>query len=133
MTLAPLLQAGPAIQIHALTAMLAGILSLHQFTARAGGTAHRAVGYAWVGLMLATAFSSFFVQDLRVWGPFSPIHLLSVATLVFVPWAVIAARRHQIVRHRAIMRSLVFFALIGAGLFTLLPGRIMHQVVFGAG
>jgi uncharacterized membrane protein len=29
------------------------------------------------------------------------------------------------------MISLYFFALIGAGIFTLLPGRIMHEVVFG--
>lgn len=29
------------------------------------------------------------------------------------------------------MIKLYVFALIGAGIFTLLPGRIMHAVVFG--
>jgi uncharacterized membrane protein len=34
-------------------------------------------------------------------------------------------------QHRSAMISLYLFALIGAGVFTLLPGRIMHEVVFG--
>jgi uncharacterized membrane protein len=29
------------------------------------------------------------------------------------------------------MISIYLFGLIGAGLFTLLPGRVMHLVVFG--
>jgi uncharacterized membrane protein len=29
------------------------------------------------------------------------------------------------------MTALYIFALVGAGIFTLLPGRIMHAVVFG--
>jgi uncharacterized membrane protein len=33
--------------------------------------------------------------------------------------------------HRKTMLSLFWLALVGAGLFTLLPGRIMGQMVFG--
>lgn len=133
MTLAPLLHATFAIQVHTAMALLAAGLSVHQFTARRGGRAHRAVGYVWAVLMMVTAASSFFINELRVLGPFSPIHILSVLTLYSVPSAILAARRHNILLHRRIMLRLVFLALITAGLFTLAPGRIMHSVVFGAG
>jgi uncharacterized membrane protein len=72
-----------------------------------------------------------FIHTLKVIGPFSPIHLLSVLALGSLWFAVRAARAGNIVRHRAIMRSLYIFALILTGAFTLLPGRAMHAVVFG--
>jgi uncharacterized membrane protein len=45
--------------------------------------------------------------------------------------AVLHARRHNVSAHRKAMMSIFFGALVVAGLFTLLPGRIMHAVVFG--
>ena len=81
--------------------------------------------------MLLAALSSFFIHTIRFIGPFSPIHLLSVLTLVSVPMAWWSAKRGDIVTHRRIMQSLVVFAIIGAGAFTLFPGRIMNAVVFG--
>jgi uncharacterized membrane protein len=45
--------------------------------------------------------------------------------------AVVHARRHNVSGHRKAMTSIFFGALIVAGLFTFLPGRIMHAVVFG--
>jgi uncharacterized membrane protein len=44
---------------------------------------------------------------------------------------VVAARRHHVGNHRFAMISLFAGALVIAGAFTLLPGRIMHRVVFG--
>ena len=41
------------------------------------------------------------------------------------------ARRHAIERHRRAMLRLFVGALVIAGVFTFLPGRIMHAVVFG--
>jgi uncharacterized membrane protein len=38
---------------------------------------------------------------------------------------------HQVADHRRIMILIFSGALIIAGLFTLLPGRILHAVVFG--
>jgi len=49
-----------------------------------------------------------------------------------LPLAVWAARRHQVAAHRRAMIMLFAGALVIAGLFTLLPGRVMHKVVFGA-
>jgi uncharacterized membrane protein len=66
-----------------------------------------------------------------MWGPWSPIHLLAILTLVLLPIAVLAARRHNVKSHRGHMIGLFTGALLVAGLFTFYPGRIMYQVVFG--
>jgi uncharacterized membrane protein len=68
----------------------------------------------------------------RMWGPWSPIHLLSIYVLIMVPLAVLAARRHVVERHRRHMLGLFLGALVIAGAFTFWPGRIMHAVVFGS-
>ena len=81
--------------------------------------------------MFVVAVSSFFIHEIRLWGPFSPIHLLSVFTLIMLPLAVLRARRHDVAKHRRAMTGLFIGALVVAGAFTLLPGRIMHAVVFG--
>jgi len=64
-------------------------------------------------------------------GPWSPIHLLSIFTLITVPLGVWRAHRHQVADHRLIMTLVFSGALVIAGLFTLLPGRIVHAVLFG--
>jgi len=48
-----------------------------------------------------------------------------------VPFGVWHAHRHRVTDHRRIMILIFSGALVIAGLFTLLPGRIMHAVVFG--
>ncbi|MGA7803096.1 DUF2306 domain-containing protein [Bradyrhizobium sp.] len=131
MSLAPLLDAAPAIPFHAFAAMAAFVLGLVQFAAPKGTLPHRTVGWIWVILMAGIAISSFWIHQLRLLGRFSPIHLLSIFTLAMLPLAVWRAHRHQVDAHRRTMTSLFLGALVIAGLFTLLPGRIMHAVVFG--
>ncbi len=133
MTLSPLLDASPAIVLHATAAMAAFALGIVQFAAPKGTIPHRTVGWIWVGLILAVTLSSFLIHQIRLWGPWSPIHLLSIFTLVTLPLAVWAAHRHDVARHRRAMISIFLGALLIAGAFTLLPGRIMHAVVFGPG
>jgi uncharacterized membrane protein len=131
MSLAPLLDAAPAIPMHAFAAMTAFVIGLVQFSAPKGTLPHRALGWIWVLLMLAVAVSSFRIHTIRLVGPWSPIHLLSILVLVTLPLAVWRAHRHQVAAHRRIMISIFLGGLMVAGLFTLLPGRIMHAVVFG--
>ena len=52
MTLAPLLDASPAIQLHTFAAIAAFGLGLVQFTAPKGTLPHRAIGWVWAGLMV---------------------------------------------------------------------------------
>jgi len=131
MSLAPLLNASPVTQIHAFAAMGAFALGVVQLAAPKGTLPHRTIGWTWVMLMTVIAVSSFWIHDIRLIGPFSPIHLLSIFTLVTLPLAVLAARRHKVDKHRKAMISIFVGALLIAGAFTFVPGRIMHAVAVG--
>jgi uncharacterized membrane protein len=131
MNTAPLLASSAAIQIHVFSALLAFALGVVQLTGRKGITIHRVLGWSWCAAMLSTALSSFWIVDYRNPGPTSLILILSVAVLVQLPIAVRAARRHDVNLHRKIMRGLFAGAIVTAGAFTLLPGRLMYRVVFG--
>jgi uncharacterized membrane protein len=130
-SLAPLLDAPLAIQLHAFAAMAAFALGLLQLAGFKGTAWHRGRGFVWVALMLIVAVRSFWIHEIRLWGPWSPIHLLSILTLASLPGALYYAHTHQVRRHRDAMLGLFLGALVIAGIFTLLPGRIMHKVVFG--
>jgi uncharacterized membrane protein len=131
MNLAPLLNADPVIQIHAFAAIAAFALGVVQLAAPKGTMPHRIIGWIWVVLLTVIAVSSFWIHEIRLIGPFSPIHLLSIFTLVMLPLAVLHARRHRVARHRKAMIGIFVGALLVAGAFTFLPGRIMHAVAFG--
>jgi uncharacterized membrane protein len=131
MSLGPLLNAPAAIQIHAFAAMAAFVLGAVQLARVKGTPQHRAIGAVWAGLMLLVALSSFWVHELRLWGPWSPIHLLSLFTLVMLPLGLYYAHTHRVSGHRKTMIGLYVGALVIAGIFTFVPGRIMHKVIFG--
>ena len=133
MTLTPLFQASLSIQLHVFAAMGAFALGTVQIVAPKGTPPHRIIGSIWIVLMAVVCVTAFFIHQLRIWGPWSPIHLLAVFTLVMLPIAVWRAHRHDVKRHRRAMLALFFGALVIAGVFTLLPGRIMHAVLFGGG
>jgi uncharacterized membrane protein len=131
MTLAPLLDASPAIQFHAFAAMAAFALGVVQFAAPKGTLPHRTIGFIWVALMIIVSVSAFFIHQIKLWGPWSPIHLLAIFTLIVLPVAVWRAHRHDVSNHRNAMLGLFAGALVIAGLFTFVPGRIMYHVAFG--
>ena len=131
MSLAPLLDAVPAIPVHAFAAMAAFALGVVQLAAPKGTLPHRTLGWIWVALMAVVAISSFWIHQLRLIGPWSPIHLLSIFTPIMLVLGVWYARRHNVRGHRITLISIFAGALVIAGLFTFVPGRIMHAVVFG--
>lgn len=131
MTLAPLFQADLAVQIHAFAALALVPLTIFMFARPKGQRAHRIFGWAWVLGMGLVAGSSFFVTGFRMFGPYSPIHLLSVMALFALYQGVRAARRKHVSAHRKVMRQLSFGALGVAGLLTFWPGRTMFLVVTG--
>lgn len=131
MSFEPLLNEGPLIAAHAFCALAATALGAVQFLAPKGTLPHRTLGWIWVALMAGVAGGSFAIHTIRIWGPFSWIHILSVITLIGLAAAVFAARRRDVERHKRGMTALYVLALIVTGGFTLLPGRAMHAVFFG--
>ena len=131
MNIEALLIAENPIPSHALAAITALVLGIIQLTRRKGTTLHKYVGYVWVLLMLYVSFSSFFIHDLRLIGPFSPKHFLSVFTIGSVIYAIIMIRRGEITKHKRTMTLLFYLGLVLTGAFTLLPNRIMFTVLFG--
>jgi uncharacterized membrane protein len=131
MSLEPLLTAAPAIPVHAFAAMGAFALGLMQFAAPKGTLPHRTLGWIWIGLMAVVAASSLWIHEIRLVGPWSPIHLLSIFVPIMLVTGVWYARRHNVRGHGITMTSIFVGALVVAGLFTFMPGRIMHAVVFG--
>ena len=119
------------IPLHAVAAMIAIILGAFQLSMKKGGTIHRRLGWIWVSLMLIVSFSSFWIHEIKLWGLYSPIHLLSLWTIFSCGMGIYFARIGKIKRHQYTMIAMYFFALILTGFFTLMPGRVMHQIVFG--
>lgn len=122
---------GTIISVHALMALFALVVGAIQLCAKKGTLRHRLVGYAWVSAMALVALSSFWIHELRWFGSFSLIHLLSLLVLFTLATSIRAVRRGDIEVHRRSMIQLYVLGLVLTGLFTLLPGRTMHAVVFG--
>ena len=89
------------------------------------------LGRIWVGLMLIVAISSLFIHEIKLWGAYSPIHLLSLWTIFSLGLGIYFVRVGNIKRHKQVMITLYFFALILTGFFTFMPGRVMHQILVG--
>ncbi|WP_440618566.1 DUF2306 domain-containing protein [Candidatus Pelagibacter sp. HIMB1493] len=119
------------IPLHAIMAMIAIILGGIQLSMKKGGAIHKLLGRIWVGLMLIVAITSFFIHETKMWGDYSPIHLLSLWTIFSLGLGIYFVRVGNIKRHKQVMIALYFFALILTGFFTLYPGRIMHQILIG--
>jgi len=128
MTLAPLIAAPLAIQVHViatLTALGAGVIVL---VAPKGTRFHLALGHIFAATMLVAAISSFWITSLSP-GRYSPIHILSVVTLITIPLAILARRRGDIRAH-SIAMCLNFAGLIIAGAFAVLSSnRLVHQLI----
>lgn len=135
MTLAPLLNASPAIKLHVATIVPAFVIGTWLiFFSRKGAPNHRLWGALYMALMTVSAITALFIHSLMPNGPFggfSPIHLLVLLVLFSVAGALYYARRHNIAGHRRAMLGLYIGGLLIAGAFTFLPGRIMYSVFFG--
>ena len=131
MNFEPLWDAGPLIASHAVAAMAALVLGLAQLVSEKGTTQHRIIGQIWVLAMAFVAITSFFIFELQMLGPVSPIHILSLVVVYYLFVGVRAARQGNKRLHKRVMKSLFWFGLVLTGWFTLMPGRIMFEVVFG--
>jgi uncharacterized membrane protein len=120
----------PLIALHTATAVFAVMLGIVVLARPKGTPVHKAMGRAWVAAMAATAISSFWILEIRDGAGFSPIHILSVVTLITLACAIWSIRRGNLRAHQINMLS-AFAGTLIAGAFTLLPGRIIGGFFFG--
>lgn len=130
MNIKPLLEAGLAIQLHVAAAALAIVLSAAIIFARRGSPTHKNVGRAWVAMLAIICVSSFWITGMNG-TRYSWIHLLSAWTLLGLTSAVWAVRTGNIRIHKYAMISTMIGALLGAGFFAFMPGRMMSTVLLG--
>ena len=129
----PLAAAPPQIIAHLAAAILAAGLAVAISLLPKGTGRHRITGRLRVGLMLAAALTARLISEgTTMIGPFGPIHLLVLVTLHGLWQGTQAIRRGDVAAHAQAMRSLVIFALVGAGTFTLVPGRRLSTLILGA-
>jgi uncharacterized membrane protein len=130
------MQLSPVIAIHMTAAIGAVVTGPVALWARKGAKQHprlhRAFGYAWVTLMIATAVSAIFILDRGMpnIAGFTPIHLLVPVTFGGLAGAFYALAKGNIARHRQAMQMLYFSACVLACVFTLLPQRLIGHFVW---
>lgn len=119
--------------VHVIAACSALVLGAWQLLAAKRGLRHRSVGYLWMLAMAATALSSFGLRSgigFDWLGGFSPIHGLSLFTLLSLGMAVRHAMRRDIASHRGWVTG-AYGGLLAAGLFAVaMPGRELNTLLF---
>ncbi len=82
--------------------------------------------------MGTVALTSVFIRDYRLPNLFgyTPIHLFTVLTAVLLPISVWNARRGNVAPHRRTMKGLYAGGCIVAGVFTLVPGRFLGDLLW---
>ena len=139
MNLDPLLNASPQIQIHAYTAITALVLGIVQLVAPKGTLPHKQLGVVWLGLMIVTTISAYFIQHPvgpgdPFWARFSWIHLFIILNTWGISSGVallLFGGPERLKYHAKPFIGMFFGGLVVAGVLSFIPGRIMHAVVFG--
>jgi uncharacterized membrane protein len=113
--------------IHLVSAVSALLLGAALLSRRLkGDRMHRIAGWTWVLLMLAVAISSLWLPKFM---QLSWIHVFTIVTLVSLPLGVYRARTHNVKAHRSTMIGVFTGGLVIAGLFTLIPGRLLGNAL----
>jgi uncharacterized membrane protein len=115
------------ILIHLAAAASALMLGVVMLVRRKGTASHKALGRAWVALMLTVAISSLWIPSFLhlTW-----IHSFTLLTLVTLPLAIYRIRTGNVKGHAAAMKGLFIGGLIVAGIFTLVPGRLLGNLLW---
>jgi uncharacterized membrane protein len=130
MSFSPIFDASWLTKVHVMCALLGIILGAIQFLSKKGTVSHKTIGWAWVAIMVVVAGTSLFMRELND-GGFSITHAFTILTVLALPGAIYAIKKGAIVQHRALMLMLYVGGLTIAAFFTLMPGRLLHKVLFG--
>ncbi len=119
---------------HLVTVLPCVLIGAVLLVIKKGTGIHKSFGRIYMILMLITAFITLFMPaevGPQLFNHFGWIHSFSFLTLYTVPTAYTAIKKGKVKKHKRKMILLYFGAIIIAGGFTLVPGRYLHQVLFG--
>ena len=131
------------IYVHAFFALAAVPVGLYIFFKKKGTKQHRFIGRVWVSFLLIVSFTALFITSPMTDTVFNPrfyswIHFLirfTVGNLIYSIWSIRQFKKTKLGKHKnAHIYSMVgvyFGALLVAGAFTLMPGRMFHEIIFG--
>lgn len=124
------------LSLHALPGLIALILGSVVLLSKKGTKTHKRRGYVWLGLMVLISLTAVFIQEINP-GSYSLIHLLIPWTVFSIFFGVYAIKKFKVTKnktwktlHKWTMIGLFFGALVIAGAFTLMPGRMLHEIFF---
>ncbi|MDA9154262.1 DUF2306 domain-containing protein [Gammaproteobacteria bacterium] len=125
------------LSLHALPGLLAVILGSIVLLSKKGTKTHKRRGYIWLGLMLLISLTAIFIQEINP-GSYSLIHLLIPWTIFSIIFGIYAIKKFKVTKnkvwrnlHQWTMIGLFVGALVIAGAFTLMPGRMLNEIIFG--
>ena len=126
----------PPIYVHAFFALLAVPLGLYILLTQKGTKKHKLIGRIWSLFLLIVSFTAIFIQAITP-GQYSLIHLLipwTIGSLIYSIWSIRKFQKKKLEKYKkAHMYSMIGVyvgALLVAGLFTLMPGRLFHEILF---
>ena len=127
-----LLTTHPVVFFHLLTAFAALLLGAVVLARRKGSLSHKALGWAWVLMMGSTAVASGFIRDYQMPNllGITPFHGFTLLVAINLPRGIWYIRRGHVLAHRKTMRGLYIGACVLAGIFTLLPGRFLGNLLW---
>lgn len=125
-------KASLAIQIHIIAALVSLAFGILMFVRPKGDRLHKRAGKIFLVFMLTTAASAIFIRQINN-GTFSFVHIFVPITFIAAWEAVHFVRKGNIARHKRAVQGMFFGALLIPGILSLMPGRLMHVIIFGMG
>ena len=119
--------------LHLATILPAFVIATFVLCRRKGTRLHKLLGRVFLVLMLTTAAITLFMPAQvgpRLLNHFGFIHGFSLLVFYSAPRAYFAARRGDIRAHRGNMIGLYVGAILIAGAFAFIPGRMLHGLLF---
>jgi len=115
------------VYVHMTAALTALVLGTVQLARPKGTYSHKTLGWVWVTLMLTVAVSSLWITSFL---HFTWIHLFTALTLFSLPFAIWKIRHGNVRGHAGAMKGLYIGGLVIAGIFTLVPGRLIGNLLW---
>ena len=120
--------------VHLATIVPAFFIGTYLMVQAKGTDRHRFLGRIYMLLMLLTAVISLFMTAQvgpKFLNHFGFIHLFSLLVLFLVPKAYLTSRNQDLDKHKRAMFGVYFGGILIAGFFAFMPGRMLHELLFG--